>query len=134
MLEVLTTLCGVLCDPGKDEDTSLRMVAHGMSIEWCMAFEHVQVRLELGKAQQWLAAFVEASGLDELQAELACMMAGRLQWFLTASPSRAGRSYLKAGAIKQAAPSRSNVTSSPCGLQVDMSIFVDEAGFSLKVY
>ena len=92
MLEVLTTLCGVPCDAAKDENHSVL----GVSTEWCMAFEHVRVSLELGKAQQWLAAFVEALGLDALQPELACKMANRLYWCLTASASRAGRSYLKA--------------------------------------
>jgi len=72
------------------------MVVLGMSIEWCLAFDHVRVTLEFGKSQQWLAAFVEALGLDELQPELAAKMAGRLQWCLTASTSRAGRSFLKA--------------------------------------
>ena len=96
MLGVLTTLCGVLCDESKDEDQVVQMIVLGMTVEWCRSFEHVRVSLEQSKALQWLECMLKALQEEELAEELAAKMAGRLQWCLSASRSRAGRSYLKA--------------------------------------
>ena len=96
MLEVLATLCGVLVDPEKSENEAISMIVLGMSIEWCLTFQRIQVRLDRLKARQWQISFEEALLRNELQPDQAQKMAGRLQWCLTASTSRAGRSFLKA--------------------------------------
>ena len=85
----------MVVDSDKDESDSLSMVVLGMSVEWSLSFEHVRVSLERAKASQWLEVLMQALLDEEMQGTLACKMAGRLQWCLTASTSRAGRSYLK---------------------------------------
>ena len=71
MLEVLTTLCGVLVDQEKSDNEAISMTVLGMSIEWCLTFKRVQVRLDRLKARQWLESFEEALLRNELQPDQA---------------------------------------------------------------
>ena len=71
MLEVVTTLCGVLVDPDKSEIEVVSMFVLEMSMGWCLTFMMVQVRLDRLKARQWRESFEKASLMNESQPDQA---------------------------------------------------------------
>ena len=96
LLSILCTLTGLLCDSKKDENDSLSMIVLGLMVDVSLQQAQVLVRLEAKKAVQWRETVEEAMLSGQLFAWQAAKLAGRLQWALCASKSRAGGAYLKA--------------------------------------
>ena len=72
------------------------MVTLGLLVESSLDQAKVLVRLDAEKASVWHAELLSDYAAGKLSSEHAMKLAGRAQWALCSSRSRAGRSYLKA--------------------------------------
>ena len=96
IMSVLAALTGIVTDPGKDVDGAIEMIVLGMAVRLARASAKVVVHIAKEKAEQWLSDLVSATGGGRMWPAVAAKMAGRLQWALCSSRSKAGRSYIKA--------------------------------------
>ena len=111
MLYTLCSLIGLLCDPKKDVDGAVSMIALGLMVETSLDHSKVMVRLEAEKASAWHAELLSAYAAGKLSPEHALKLAGRAQWALCCSRSKVGRSYLKAVFAQAYKPWRDNLMS-----------------------